>query len=250
MAELGSAESEVRMEWYQSDDFWTTYWDGMFADARREQVRRVVQTSPILDLHVESDILDLCCGPGLYTAPLLARGHRVTGVDLSPAMLERAADACAAWADRVSLVHADMLDYVEPNTFDLALNTFTSFGYLPDPEQNLSVLRNVWHSLKPGGRLVLELISKETVGPLLNEPLVVEDIVKEHSLLDGGNRLRMVWKLPRKEIETAIDFQLYGVDELDAMLYDSGFSTVTHFGDWDASEFHGGSPHLVAVASR
>jgi SAM-dependent methyltransferase len=222
----------------------------MFADARREQVRQVVRSSPLLDLRAKSHILDLCCGPGLYTEPLLARGHRVTGVDLSPAMLARAAEACVAWAARVRLVHADMLDYVEPDTFDLALNTFTSFGYLPHPEQNLRVLQNVWQSLKPGGRLVLELISKETVGPLLNEPLVVEDVVKEHSLLDGGNRLRMVWKLPRQGVETAIDFHLYSVTELDAMLYEAGFASVTHFGDWDASTFHNGSAHLVAVASR
>jgi SAM-dependent methyltransferase len=237
------------MEWYQDDAFWTTYFDGMFGDGRREQVRRVVESSPILDLPPGSTVLDLCCGPGLYTEPLLARGYYVTGVDLSPVMLERAADVCAAWQDRLRLVRADMLDYVEPETFDLALNTFTSFGYLPDPGQNLRVLENVRDSLKPGGRFVLDLVTKETVGPLLSQPLAVEGgVLKEHTLLDEGNRLRMVWKLAGQE--KAIDFFLYGVDELDAMLSEAGFASVAHVADWDASEFHSESRRLLAVATR
>jgi SAM-dependent methyltransferase len=237
------------MEWYQDDAFWTTYFDGMFGDGRREQVRRVVEASPILDLPAGSSVLDLCCGPGLYTAPLLARGYNVTGVDLSPAMLERAADACAAWQERLRLVRADMLDYVAPDMFDLALNTFTSFGYLPGPGQNLRVLENVRRSLKPGGRFVLDLVTKETVGPLLSQPLAVEGgVLKEHSLLDEGNRLRMVWKLVGQE--RAIDFFLYGVDELDSMLSKAGFASVAHFADWDASEFHSESRRLLAVATR
>lgn len=36
----------------------------------------------------QSEILDLGCGTGYLTLPLLARGHRITGVDLSKQMLE------------------------------------------------------------------------------------------------------------------------------------------------------------------
>lgn len=41
----------------------------------------------------QAAVLDLCCGDGAASAPLLARGFRVTGLDCSPQALERAARA-------------------------------------------------------------------------------------------------------------------------------------------------------------
>jgi len=44
----------------------------------------------IIDALPPGDALDAACGTGRYAAHLVERGHRVTGVDSSPDMLERA----------------------------------------------------------------------------------------------------------------------------------------------------------------
>ena len=67
--------------------------------------RRPVQSDPaalarlvqFAELPADSLVLDAGCGPGLVSAPLLAAGHRVVGVDLSREMIERARKRCAAY---------------------------------------------------------------------------------------------------------------------------------------------------------
>ena len=61
---------------------------------------------PMLDsmaLSNGSHVLDLCCGPGNVTRVLCDRGHRVTGVDFSPTMI----DLAAATAPGATLVVGD-----------------------------------------------------------------------------------------------------------------------------------------------
>ncbi|MBM3139805.1 MAG: class I SAM-dependent methyltransferase [Chloroflexi bacterium] len=56
-----------------------------------------------------SRVLDLGCGPGLYTARLAALGHDCTGVDFSPASIEHArAQAAGAGPGRARYVLGDV----------------------------------------------------------------------------------------------------------------------------------------------
>ena len=65
--------------------------------------------APVIDRHVAwiddgvlggvpSRVLDLCCGPGLYTLRLARRGHSCVGIDFAPAAVAHAR------ADRKSVV--------------------------------------------------------------------------------------------------------------------------------------------------
>ena len=47
----------------------------------------------------QAAVLDLCCGGGAASAPLLARGFRVTGLDCSRQALERAARTPSGFDD-------------------------------------------------------------------------------------------------------------------------------------------------------
>ncbi len=139
------------MHWYEDDALWSDFAPTMFPPARAESAAALVGGSPLLDFPPGTRVLDLCCGPGLFVVPLAARGYEVTGVDLSPSMLERARAACDAAGAKARLERADMLTYREPEAFDVVLNVFTSFGYFEAAEDNLRVLRNARESLAPGG---------------------------------------------------------------------------------------------------
>ncbi|GHE80341.1 class I SAM-dependent methyltransferase [Streptomyces cellulosae] len=67
---------------FQDDDFWTEFHDFPFSEQRHERAEELLDTSPLLTFPQGSRVLDLGCGPGVFTVPLARRGHRVTGVDV------------------------------------------------------------------------------------------------------------------------------------------------------------------------
>ncbi|MGW1161091.1 class I SAM-dependent methyltransferase [Streptomyces sp. NPDC002513] len=96
------------------------------------------------------EVLDLGCGTGSLSLLAAERGHRVTGVDLSPAMLALAR-AKLAGHDAVFLVGDAAAPPVRARFFDAVLVRHVLWT-LPDPGR---VLRHWRELLRPGGRLVL-----------------------------------------------------------------------------------------------
>lgn len=96
------------------------------------------------------DVLDLGCGTGSLSLLAAEQGHRVTGVDLSPAMVDLAR-AKLAGRDAVFLVGDAALPPVGEQRFDVVLVRHVLWA-LPEPGR---ALRRWWGLLRPGGRLVL-----------------------------------------------------------------------------------------------
>ncbi|MFE6029165.1 class I SAM-dependent methyltransferase [Streptomyces niveus] len=232
----------------------------MFSGTRAETVAELVRTAPLLDFPPGSRVLDLCCGPGLFLVPLAARGYRVTGVDLSPAMLERAEAACRAaegtTADGgpadVTLVREDMLTYTAPDAYDVILNVFTSFGYFEDADDNFQVLRNAWQSLAPGGRLLVDVMGKEVLAGWIGRPQAVDlpdgsYVVQRDTVLDSWRRLRTDWTLVRGESARTASIRsfLYSAAELHDLFVAAGFADVECFGDFDGGPYDQSSRRLI-----
>lgn len=100
------------------------------------------------------DVVHIQCHIGFDTISLARRGARVTGVDLSPASLAKAADFAARADIEADWVEADAADL--PATlhgrFDLAYASIGVIGWIADIEAWMRCARAV---LRPGGRLVL-----------------------------------------------------------------------------------------------
>ncbi|MEU0471386.1 class I SAM-dependent methyltransferase [Streptomyces olivaceus] len=96
------------------------------------------------------DVLDLGCGTGSLSLLAAVQGHRVTGVDLSPAMVELARTKLAG-RDAVFLTGDAAAPPVGGQRFDTVLVRHVLWT-LPDPERALRYWREL---LRPEGRLVL-----------------------------------------------------------------------------------------------
>ena len=92
-------------------------------------------------------VLDVATGTGLVAERLLARGHRVTGLDQSPDML---AVARRRFGDRIELVEASATKIPFPNaSFDHLTFTYL-LRYVDDPGATLAELARV---VRPGGTI-------------------------------------------------------------------------------------------------
>jgi demethylmenaquinone methyltransferase/2-methoxy-6-polyprenyl-1,4-benzoquinol methylase len=92
-------------------------------------------------------VIDVATGTGLVAEQLLARGHRVTGLDQSPEML---AVARRRFGDEVELVEASATEIPWPNaSFDHLTFTYL-LRYVDDPGATLLELARV---VRPGGTI-------------------------------------------------------------------------------------------------
>ncbi|TDB91850.1 class I SAM-dependent methyltransferase [Micromonospora fluostatini] len=244
------------MQWYEDDTFWVDFAGALFSPGRQAEARRWVRTSPLLRLPAGATVLDLGCGPGTYLVPLATGGARVTGVDLSAVLLDQARTAAEAAGATVRLVRADMRTFVEPDTYDLVVSMYTSFGYFTDPAQNQLVLHNVRRSLVPGGRLLLDLFSKEVFARWAGTPKVVDvdggTLFMRDTILDDWTRFRSDWTLVRGDTARHGHFEqfVYSAAEIRAMLAAAGFTGIRCFGGLAGEPYDHRATRLVVEATR
>lgn len=111
---------------------------------QEELEARLPQGSPL-------NILDVGTGTGFFAILMAQLGHKVTGIDLTPAMLEEAAAMAAGLGLDIAFRHMDaqQLDFPD-GTFDVVLSRNLTWT-LPEPEKAYAE----WHRvLKPGGLLL------------------------------------------------------------------------------------------------
>ncbi len=93
-------------------------------------------------------VLDAGCGPGVYTENLIARGARVTSIDISDRMLELARKRLGPQADLRLVDMTQPLDLFQASEFDL-INAPLCLDYIEDWRTLFSEFKRI---LKPGGQ--------------------------------------------------------------------------------------------------
>lgn len=100
-----------------------------------------------------STLLDVACGTGTQLLELAKRGHRVTGIDLSPDMLGKAKKKLQGYSN-TSLRCGDATHMPFPNnTFDASLISF-SLHDMPE-DVGIAILQEMKRVTKKGGEIVL-----------------------------------------------------------------------------------------------
>jgi SAM-dependent methyltransferase len=130
---------------------------------RMEQVRRALPAPP-------ARVLDLGVGTGRELTALLDAGYQPTGVDVSPAMLER----CRRRARPVPLM---LCDFWEPlpfadGSFDAAIALHGTLAHPPDHRALAHLARELARIVRPGGAFVAEVPAPAWIDRASGDPRV------------------------------------------------------------------------------
>ena len=139
------------------DDYF--YFYASYLTDERNRADTAVVTA-LLDLQPSDRVLDAPCGHGRIANLLDAR---VVGVDATALFVERARADATDSGREIDFRVGDMRSLpVADGEFDAAFSWFTSFGYFDD-EGNRSVLREYARALRPGGRLLIEMLNRDNI---------------------------------------------------------------------------------------
>ena len=100
-------------------------------------------------------ILEICCGPGLYTSRLARLGHACVGVDFAPASVAYAQDAARKEDLACTYMLHDVREAAYGDGFDLTMMISGQFNVFTR-EDARRILAKAFRSLSEGGLLLLE----------------------------------------------------------------------------------------------
>lgn len=113
-----------------------------------------------LGLKTAASILDLGCGPGLYASRLARAGFHITGVDYSRRSIEYATKYASENNLNIAYRYQNYLELSDENQYDAALLIYGDFCPL-SPEQRSTLLKNIHRAVKPSGKFVLDVSTRE-----------------------------------------------------------------------------------------
>jgi SAM-dependent methyltransferase len=103
----------------------------------------------------EGPILELGCGTGRLTVPLVRDGRQVVGIDISPAMLGHAAERSRRMASSVAarclLIKADLLALPVRGRFPFAVAAFHTVQHFVDDQDLIALFTGVRRVMGPDG---------------------------------------------------------------------------------------------------
>jgi SAM-dependent methyltransferase len=244
-------------EWFDDDTFWRDLYPFMFPAQRFAATPEQLEKILALAKPDGKTALDLCCGPGRCSIALAQAGFKVTGVDRTKFLLDKARAKARVAKTKIEWLQMDMRDFVRAETFDLVLSMFTSFGYFDDKNEDLHVLRNILTSLRPGGVFLIDVMGKERLAKIL-QPTTADELadgtklIQRHEIFDDWTRIRNEWILIRQGRAKSFKFHhtIYSGQELKDRMEQVGFTDVKLYGDLDGEEYGPNAHRLIAVARK
>lgn len=131
------------------------------ASRRAETIDRSVKwLTETLGLKTGASLLDLGCGPGLYASRFAQTGFHVTGVDYSHRSIEYASKYAKENNLEITYRYQNYLELTDKILYDAAFLIYGDFCPL-SPAQRATLLNNVQRALKPDGKFVLDVTTRE-----------------------------------------------------------------------------------------
>ena len=210
-----------------------------------------------LDLAAGASVLDLCCGWGRHAIRLAQHGLDVTGLDLSEYHIHLARSGAREAGVEIEWIESDMRQIpAQAASFDAVVNLFTAFGYFDDAG-NQQVLEEIARVLKPGGKVLIDVINRDFIIGAFSPTEWSEDengrVIMEQRRWDARTgRIHVKWLIIDPDGTRRVhehDERIYTLQELELRLANAGLKVVDAYGALqEEAKLRRDSRRLVVVA--
>ncbi|TAK58165.1 MAG: class I SAM-dependent methyltransferase [Bacteroidetes bacterium] len=202
------------------------------------------------------EILELMCGTGRVSIPLLQANRKLVCVDYSRGMLDSFRKKIEGKNYPVELIKADVTTLNLGRTFECILLPFHSFSEILTPELQQRALAMIAKHLEPNGIFVCTLQNpamkfkaadgvtktlgkfpmeggKTLVVSYMNEPASDGNVItgfQQYEIFDSSNAL-----IEKRRLE--INFMPVGKTEFEKMVQQAGMEVEALYGDYSYSRF-------------
>lgn len=219
---------------------------------------------------VGDPILELGCGTGRLIEPLLAAGFRVTGLDASESMLDRARTRLGT-ASGYTLFQDDMrmAGQAPGGPFGMVLIPLNGLLHLETPEAQRAALGGAWQALDPRGQLVIDVmnptpeslrdltagVQHEGAWTLADGRTVAKFSARHLNAADQRLDTTVWYDLVSPNgalvrVRTAFPLRYVHRAELELMLELGGFVDIKVYGGYDLEAFGDQSDRLIVTAEK
>ncbi|NIR27207.1 MAG: methyltransferase domain-containing protein [Phycisphaerae bacterium] len=243
--------------WHNQDKFWELFEPILFNQQRQSSTKvEVEQVVSLLKIQHNDRILDLCCGTGRHSLEMSQQGFDVVGVDRTASFIEKAKQKAEKNNLKAEFIVGDMREYCQPSSFNIVMNLFGSFGYFEDPDDDRQVVENMYASLYPGGRFLIETMGKEILARGFQEREWSEEgdtlVLAERKPQQHWGRIQTRWIVIKgnQRVEHTVSVRSYSAVELSSLLADCGFAKVQVYGDLEGLDYDQGAKRLVVIGTK
>lgn len=219
------------------------------------------------------DILEIGCGTGRVSLPLLQAGKGLTGVDISELALSIVTEKsrAAGVSARANFYQADMRAFDLPQKdFSLAFIPINSFMHNLTTADQQRTLKSIAEHLQPDGAIVVDLYHPypqalaeadgrmQFAGQFEDEASgnIVQWFVSRQ--LDLGEQIQQVtFMLDEIDNDGMVRRRHFSFPmrylhrfEMELLLTNAGFELLEILGDYDGSEFYAESPRMIFIARK
>jgi len=197
--------------------------------------------------------LELGIGTGRIALPLAARGIRVSGIDLSQALV--AALHAKPGGDEIPVTIGDVATTRVEGSFSLVYLVFNTIMNLATQDAQVACFENVALHLEPGGRFVVETNLPALRRLPVGETFVVDAAatpehycIDEYDVANQGLVSHHFWPAQGRSASGA--FRYVWPSELDLMARIAGLRLRERWSGWRHEPFTSESRTLVAVYEK
>ena len=205
----------------------------------------------LADLAGDGAALELAIGTGRVALPLRARGVRVHGIDLSPAMVAEL--QAKPGADAIEVTIGDIATTKVDGSFRLAYLVYNTIENLTTQDAQVQCFQNAAAHLEPGGCFVIEvgipqlqrLPPGETVRPFLVTPERLG--FDEYDIANQGLVSYHYWLGDSALGQFSQPFRYVWPAELDLMARLAGMTLRERWSSWSRAPFTSDSTEHISV---
>ncbi|MEX5838474.1 class I SAM-dependent methyltransferase [Bacillus velezensis] len=225
-----------------------------------ETVDFITKIAPV---ECNNKIIDLGCGPGLYSQNLALKGYNVTGVDYNKKSIDYAISEADKMNLQIDYKIEDITNLEIESEFDVALLIYQIYGVF-SPTNRRKILNNIYRGLKPGGLVLLDVLSEKSYEKF--EENLMWFLSKKDSLISDKEHLTLyaAIKYPdnvtlAKNVLVFDDGKLvnynywnqhFSIENLEREVNEAGFNLEKVYADVNGEEYKNNGEFFAAVLKK